>query len=97
YEDVYLKKYESVQDLLIGLTHYFLFYNEERRHQSLDYQTPDVVYRTATGGGAKIVDKFGGALKTSSSVERSATGDDVSGAKELGAAPCSWCVSRALS
>ena len=57
YEDVYLKKYESVQDLLMGLTHYFVFYNDERRHQSLDYQTPDVVYRTAAdGGGAKIVD-----------------------------------------
>jgi hypothetical protein len=25
---------------------------------SLDYTTPDVVYQTATGGGAKIVDKF---------------------------------------
>ena len=30
YEDVYLKKYESVQDLLMGLTHYFVFYNDER-------------------------------------------------------------------
>ena len=55
YEDMYLKKYENVQDLLMGLTHYFLFYNDERRHQSLDYQTPDVVYRTAAGG-AKIMD-----------------------------------------
>ena len=58
YEDVYLKGYESMPDLLLGLTQYFLFYNEERRHQSLGYATPDVVYQTATGGGAKIVDNF---------------------------------------
>jgi len=84
YEEVYLKKYESMQDLLMGLTHYFVFYNEERRHQSLDYQTPDVAYRTAAGGGAKIVDKFGGALDTSSTVPLRSTEDDVSSAKELG-------------
>lgn len=84
YEDVYLKKYESVQDLLMGLTHYFVFYNDERRHQSLDYQTPDVVYRTAVGGGAKIVDKFGGARETSTTVALRSTEDDVSRAKELG-------------
>ena len=37
---------------------FFLFYNTERTHQSLEYRTPDVVYRTAIGGGARIVDKF---------------------------------------
>ena len=58
YEDVYLKGYESMPDLLLGLTQYFLFYNQERLHQSLGYTTPNVVYQTATGGGAKIVDKF---------------------------------------
>lgn len=60
YEEVYLKQHNSVQSLLIGLTQYFQFYNEARWHQSLDYQTPDVVYQSATGGGAKIVDKFNG-------------------------------------
>jgi putative transposase len=84
YEDVYLNKYENMQDLLVGLTHYFLFYNEERLHQSLGYKTPDVVYRTAIGGGAKIVDKFGGARETSSPVPLRFTGDDVSRAEELG-------------
>lgn len=58
YEDVYLKGYENMTDLLLGLTQYFLFYNEERLHQSLGYTTPDVVYQTAIGGGAMIVDKF---------------------------------------
>jgi putative transposase len=58
YEDVYLKKYDGMQDLLIGLTQYFLFYNEARWHQSLNYKTPNEVYQTAIGGGARIVDKF---------------------------------------
>ena len=58
YEDVYLKGYESMPDLLLGLTHYFLLYNEERLHQSLGYTTPDVVYQTGIGGGAMIVDNF---------------------------------------
>ncbi len=59
YEEVYLKQHDSVQRLLLGLTDYFVFYNEERPHQSLGYETPSVVYQTATGGGAKIVDKYG--------------------------------------
>ena len=58
YEDVYLKGYETMPTLLLGLTDYFLFYNGERRHQSLGYTTPDAVYLSATGGGAKIVDRF---------------------------------------
>lgn len=58
YEEIYLKQHNSMQALLIGLTDYFLFYNQERRHQSLGYKTPDDVYQTATGGGAMIVDKF---------------------------------------
>jgi Transposase and inactivated derivatives len=84
YEEVYLKQHSNMPDLLMGLTDYFVFYNEERCHQSLGYMTPNRVYQTAIGGGAKIVDKFGGARETSSPVERNGTGDDVSRAKELG-------------
>ena len=58
YEDVYLKGYTSVSELLLGLTEYFVFYNRERKHQSLGYDTPDEVYRTGVGGGARIVDKY---------------------------------------
>jgi putative transposase len=58
HEDVYLKGYATLPELLLGLTEYFVFYNTERTHQSLDYSTPDAVYRTASGGGASIVDKF---------------------------------------
>lgn len=71
YEEVYLKKHENMQDLLMGLTHYFMFYNNERKHQSLGYQTPETVYRSGVGGGAKIVDKFGSAIEQSSVTLRS--------------------------
>jgi putative transposase len=64
HEDVYLKGYASVPELLLGLTEYFVFYNTQRIHQSLNYVTPDEVYRTARGGGARIVDKFGETEKT---------------------------------
>ena len=58
YEDVYLKGYANSMELMIGLTEYFVFYNGERPHQSLGNLTPDQVYATASGGGARIVDKF---------------------------------------
>lgn len=65
YEDVYLKGYATMADLLIGLAEYFVLYNTERPHQSLNYRTPDQVYQTASGGGAKIVDKYIKAEKAS--------------------------------
>jgi putative transposase len=62
HEDVYLKGYATMGELVLGLTEYFVFYNGERPHQSLGQKTPELVYRTAIGGGAMIVDKFGGAV-----------------------------------
>ena len=59
YEDIYLKGYATVGELLLGLSEYFTLYNSERPHQSLQYKTPDVVYASAKGGGAMIVDKYG--------------------------------------
>lgn len=64
HEDVYLNGYATMGDLTVGLTRYFAFYNEERPHQSLNYQTPDVVYASGEGGGAMIVDKYGSAAVT---------------------------------
>ena len=58
HEDVYLKGYASMSDLMAGLTEYFGFYNSERPHQSLGQRTPDAVYKSAIGGGAVIVDKY---------------------------------------
>ena len=69
HEDIYLKGYATVTDLLLGLTEYFVFYNTERPHQSLGYDTPDQVYRTASGGGAMIVDKYSEMEKTHSEKE----------------------------
>ncbi len=59
YEDIYLKGYANMGELLIGLSEYFTFYNGERPHQSLSNQTPSRVYESAQGGGAMIVDRFG--------------------------------------
>jgi putative transposase len=81
HEDVYLKGYVTVPELLLGLTEYFVFYNTQRTHQVLDYSTPDEVYRTASGGGASIVDKFSERKKSRSETatkpgqHRSAAGD----------------------
>lgn len=47
YEEVYLKEYQSVSEAERGLNAYFQFYNQERLHQSLEYQTPVQVYRQA--------------------------------------------------
>lgn len=44
YEEIYLKDYESVSDLIDALKQYFAFYNHERPHQSLADQTPAEVY-----------------------------------------------------
>jgi len=69
HEDVYLKGYGTLPELLLGLTEYFVFYNTERTHQSLGYDTPDQVYRTGSGGGARIVDKFSTTAKTLLEIE----------------------------
>lgn len=44
YEEVYLKSYQTIEEARAGLAAYFQFYNHERRHQSLDYRTPNEVY-----------------------------------------------------
>jgi len=44
YEEVYLHQYETVSEARNRLTQYFLFYNMERLHESLGYQTPYQVY-----------------------------------------------------
>ena len=45
YEEIYLKEYASVAELIGALRRYFVFYNEERPHQGLDGHTPAEVYR----------------------------------------------------
>jgi putative transposase len=49
YENVYLRGYTTVPQLQEGLECYFPFYNNDRLHQALDYQTPAAVYRNVAG------------------------------------------------
>lgn len=51
YEDIYLNDYQSMESLKAGLKRYFLFYNGERFHASLDYLTPDEMYHSAFTSG----------------------------------------------
>jgi putative transposase len=44
YEDLYIKDYETAEETIKGIGNYLQFYNHERLHQSLDYQTPSSVY-----------------------------------------------------
>ena len=44
YEEVYLHDYETVGDAQTGLGRYFPFYNGERLHEALAYQTPSAVH-----------------------------------------------------
>ena len=44
YEDIYLKGYETVPALAVGLGDYFRLYNFDRPHQSLGYRTPADVH-----------------------------------------------------
>jgi len=50
HEGIYLKGYAHMSELMIGLTQYFSFYNNERPHQSLADQTPSRTYQSAQGG-----------------------------------------------
>ena len=44
YEEIYLKEYEGVGELIEALKRYFVFYNDERPHQSHGGRTPMEVY-----------------------------------------------------
>lgn len=44
YEEIYPRGYESLKELKMGLKRYFEYYNNERPHQGLGYETPAGVY-----------------------------------------------------
>ena len=46
YEDIYLKDYRTMVELKAGIDRYIRFYNSERFHQSLEYETPDTIYES---------------------------------------------------
>jgi putative transposase len=52
YEEIYLKAYTSIAEARNGICEWFAFYNDERVHQALDYQTPAEVF----AAGFRLVD-----------------------------------------
>jgi len=44
YDHIFLHDYADVNEVIAGLRWFFRFYNHERPHQSLGYQTPAEVY-----------------------------------------------------
>jgi putative transposase len=44
YEEVYLNPYDSMHEARMGIGRYFDFFNDERPHQALGYQTPASFY-----------------------------------------------------
>jgi putative transposase len=50
YEHLYLRSYADGRSLHKGLTGYLHFYNQQRKHESLNYQTPAKWYGLTTKG-----------------------------------------------
>jgi putative transposase len=46
YEEVYLNPYDSLSEARLGIGRYFKFFNDERPHQALGYQTPSRFYNS---------------------------------------------------
>ena len=55
YEEVFLHDYATAEEAIASLKKYFEFYNTERLHQSLDYQTPQQVYEGQDIGGIRTL------------------------------------------
>ena len=55
YEEVFLHDYATAEEAIEALKRYFEFYNTERLHQSLDYQTPQEVYEGQETGGIRTL------------------------------------------
>lgn len=54
YEEVYLKQYSCTEEAYDGISSYIKMYNKRRPHSSLNYRTPEEVYKKIDGGSAPI-------------------------------------------
>ena len=54
HEDVYLRCYENPKQLRAGLDRFFRYYNEQRPHQALEYETPAEIHRATRGWNPEI-------------------------------------------
>jgi putative transposase len=62
YEEVYLKAYQNGSEARRGIGTYLAFYNQERPHQALGYQTPGQVFQE--GSPARGLLEHAGALSS---------------------------------
>lgn len=83
-----LNGYANMGELMLALTEYMTFYNEERFHQALGNDTPSKVYQTGTGGGAMILEKYGSEdeAQTTTPTVAAETGQRRAAACEIGTA-----------
>lgn len=51
YEEVFIKAYTSVAEARLGIGAWLAFYNFERKHQALDYNTPHVFFESSIACG----------------------------------------------
>jgi len=54
YEEVYLKDYQNPVEAEEGMKVYFRYYNTERPHQSLEYKTPEEVFKIILDKNGKV-------------------------------------------
>ncbi len=55
YEEVYLHAYEDLREARTGIASYIDYYNSERRHSSLDKQTPEEVYHQSMSSQQRFI------------------------------------------
>jgi putative transposase len=57
YEEIFLSSFQSLNQIRTNMNKFINFYNSERPHQTLGYQTPNAVYYSFLKGGC-FLEKF---------------------------------------